>query len=85
MATRDEPLVTVASFETSFEASLARGALEAIGIPAMVPGEALGSFSTHRGGISTTELQVFVSDSDRARVELRRLQMRIVEPPSEGT
>jgi hypothetical protein len=31
---RDEPLVTIASFPTSFEASLARGALEAVGIPA---------------------------------------------------
>jgi len=76
---RDEPIVTVATFATSFEASLARGALEAIGIRALVPGEALGSFSTQRGGISATELQVFASDRDRALVELRRMQIRIVE------
>lgn len=78
---RDEALVTIATFETSFEASLARGALEAIGIPALVAGEALGSFSTHRGGISTNDLQVFESDRERALVALRRMQMRIARPP----
>ena len=33
---RDEPLVTIATFETELEASFARGALEAIGISALV-------------------------------------------------
>ena len=75
---RDEAIVTIASFSTAFEASLARGALEAIGIRALVPGEPLGAFSTHRGGIAGTELQVFVSDAMRAVGELRRMQMRIV-------
>lgn len=78
---RDEPLVTIATFDTAVEASLARGALEAAGIRALVPGEALGAFSTQRGGISSVQLQVFASDCDRARVELRRLQMRIVARP----
>jgi len=32
MPYRHEPIVTLATFETEFEASLARGALEAIGI-----------------------------------------------------
>ena len=77
----DEPLVTIATFETSVEASLARGALEAIGIRALVIGETLGVFSTRRGGLATTELQVFQSDGARALVELRRLTMRLVEPP----
>jgi hypothetical protein len=76
---RDEPIVTIATFETAFEASLARGALEAIGIRALVPGEASGSFSTHRGGIATTSLQVFASDRHRALVELRLMQIRIVD------
>jgi hypothetical protein len=79
---RTEALVTIARFETTFEASLARGALEAIGIRTLVPGEGIGSFSTHRGGIAGTELQVFASDAARAATELRRLQMRIV-PPTE--
>ena len=83
MPFRDEPLVTIAYFETSFEASLARGALEAAGIPALVPGEELGSFSTNRGGFSTGELQVFASDAGRAQVLLKRLQIRIVDPPAE--
>ena len=81
---RDEALVTIATFDTEFEASLARGALEGIGIPALVPGEAHGSFTgLYRGlGLGRTELKVFESDSDRALVELRRMQIRSVE--SEG-
>ena len=63
---RDEPLVTIAMFETELEASFARGALDASGISALVP---------HRA-----ELQVFESDRDRALVELRRLKIRIVPP-----
>ena len=75
---RDEPLVTIASFPTSFEASLARGALELIGIPAFVPDERLGSFSSNRGGVAVGTLQVFASDRDRAVAELRRLDFTIV-------
>ena len=72
----DEPLVTVATFDTVVEASLARGALEAIGVAAFVPGEAPGTFSLNRGGPPPTILQVFQSDAARAVAELRRLQMR---------
>jgi hypothetical protein len=76
----DEALVTIATFETEFEASLARGALEAIGIPALVPGEARGTFTgPYRGGTpGGAELRVFDSDRDRALVELHRIQIRIV-------
>ena len=45
---RDEPLVTIATFPTSFEASLARGALEAAGIPALVPAEDFGDKCLNR-------------------------------------
>ncbi len=76
---RQEPLVTIATFESGVEASLARGALEAIGIRAYVPGEAQGMYSLNRGGAASPTLQVFASDRDRALVELRRMQMRIVE------
>lgn len=77
---RQEPIVTVATFGTSMEASLARGALEAIGIRAWVPGESQATFSSlYRGGLSTTELKVFESDRARASVELRRMQIRLVE------
>ena len=72
--------MTLATFVTSMEASLARGALEAIGIRAFVPGESQGTFSSlYRGGLTTTELKVFESDRERAVVELRRMQMRLVE------
>lgn len=77
----DDKLVTIARFTTSFDASIARGALESIGIRAYVPGETLGSFSTHRGGLLGTELQVFESDRERALVELNRMQIREVPPP----
>ena len=77
----DESLVTIASFETELEASFARGALEAIGISALVPGEWSGSFTgMYRGLPHRAELKVFESDRDRAVVELRRLQIRIVPP-----
>jgi hypothetical protein len=79
----DEPLVTIATFETEFEASLARGALEAIGIRAFVPGEARGTFGRYGGeGFERAELKVFDSDRERAIVELHRMQIRPVEDRS---
>jgi len=81
MAHDDEALVTIATFETELEASFARGALQSVGIPALVPGEAGGSFSGMYGGMPhTAQLQVFESDRDRALLELRRLQIRVVPP-----
>jgi len=77
----DEALITIATFDTELEASFARGALEAIGIQTLVPGEWGGSFSGMYGGTpKQAALQVFESDRDRAMVELRRLQIRIVPP-----
>jgi hypothetical protein len=79
---RQDALVTIATFDTELEASFARGALEAIGIQALVPGEWSGSFTgMYRGLPHQTELRVFESDRDRAVVELRRLQIRVVPPP----
>ena len=72
----EDDLVTVATFATSLEASLARGALEAVGISALVPGEALGSFSINRGGAPLAELQVRSADRERAIEELNRLGHR---------
>jgi hypothetical protein len=73
---QQDVLVTIATFADSFEAAPAKGALEAIGIRAYVPGESL---SLNRGGTVSAELQVFERDRERANVELRRLQMRIVD------
>ena len=75
---RDERLVTVRVFPSSFEAGLAKGALESIGIEAFVPDDGLGSFSRNRGGLPSGTLQVFDSDLDRASAELRRFDIRIV-------
>ncbi len=76
MRADDRRLVTIAVFENALEASLARGALESAGIPALVPGEALGTFTRDRGGLSMTELQVFEEDRDRALDVLDGLQRR---------
>ena len=83
MPFRDEPIVTLATFETEFEASLARGALESIGIPAMVPGEDSGSYIRRARVLQGVELKVFESDRERAAVELRRMQIRVVESDDE--
>jgi hypothetical protein len=80
---RDEPIVTLATFDTEFEASLARGALEAIGIRAMVPGEDSGSYVRRARVLQGVELKVFESDRERAAIELRRLQMRVAQPPDD--
>lgn len=72
----DERLVTIAAFDTRFEAGLARGALEAIGIRVLVPEEHIAR-ATHA---FPARLQVFESDRERALTELRRLQIRLVEP-----
>ena len=49
--------MTVAGFNTEFEASVARRPLEAIGIPAQVPGEAPGGFSRGLGDMRRNELR----------------------------
>jgi hypothetical protein len=66
-----DEFVTVATFTNLFEASVARGALEADGLPALVPGENIGAFGSDRTGAREVwvELKVRASDRDRA-VEL---------------
>src|SRR5215813_10698787 len=61
-------LVTVATFENQLEASVARGALEAEGIPAFVPEEHRGLFALDRSVAQQTwaELKVRPSDVSRA-------------------
>jgi hypothetical protein len=77
---RTEPLVTIATFNTGLEASLAKGALEAVGIRAFIPNEGLGMVSRNRGAIAAEELKVFARDTERARAILRRSELRLVTP-----
>ena len=84
MARDDEPLVTIATFSSSVEASFARGALERIGIAAFVPDETSGTFSWYSRQPGGSALKVFESGRDSAVAELRRLQMDIAKPPSEA-
>ncbi len=62
----DQQFVTVATFGNMFDASIARGALEAEGVKAFVPGEALGAFSQVPPRELWVELKVGASDRDRA-------------------
>jgi len=68
-----DEFVTVATFRNLFDASIARGALESDGVPALVPGEINGSFALNRSGAheAWVELKVRLSDRDRA-VQLLR-------------
>ena len=72
----DDALVTIAVFDTVFDASLARGALEAAGIRALVPEETL--VRSRANFEFAASLQVFESDRAQAAVALRRMQIRIV-------
>jgi hypothetical protein len=79
----DERLVTIATFETVWEASIARGMLEAAGIRALVPEEALVR-SWRDSMFPIGSVQVLESDRDRAIAELRRSQIRLVPPSDEA-
>jgi hypothetical protein len=70
--------VRIASFATRLEASLAKGALEQIGIDAIVPGEMVGTFAADRSGLATGELLVRDADRVRAVAEVRRLNFTVV-------
>jgi hypothetical protein len=65
-AVEGEDLVTVATFQTVFDASIAKGALEAEGMEAFVPNESVGSFSRVPPQELWAELKVRASDRDRA-------------------
>ena len=64
-----EEWVTVATFRNMFDASVARGALEADGLSAWVPGENIGAFGRAVMPGPWVEIKVRASDRDRA-VEL---------------
>ncbi len=70
----DEDLVTLATFSTLFEASVARGALEDAGIPALVPGENVGAFSRSNVAppMAWAEIKVRPADGERAMKLLKQ-------------
>ncbi len=74
----DQKLVTVAEFDNSAEASLAKAALEDAGIESVILGEPIGSglypvFDTY------VKVQVFEPDAERARQILEQ-----ISPPSDS-
>ena len=74
----DEALITIAAFDTVWEASIARGVLEAAGIRALVPEERLVRPASLVAISPTGTLQVLESDRDRALLALRHSQIRLV-------
>ena len=64
-----EEWVTVATFRNMFDASVAKGALEADGLSAFVPSENIGAFGRAVMPGPWVEIEVRASDRDRA-VEL---------------
>jgi hypothetical protein len=64
-----EEWVTVATFRNMFDASVARGALQADGLSALVPGENIGAFGRAVMQGPWVQIKVRASDRDRA-VEL---------------
>jgi hypothetical protein len=67
-----EEWVTVATFRNMFDASVARGALEADGLSAFVPGENIGAFARVTVPGTWVEVKVRASDRDRAVELLKR-------------
>jgi hypothetical protein len=73
MMTTPSKLVTVATFQTLREASVARGALEAAGIPAVVPSEnSVVGLNHAEAQMIWAELQVRAVDREGATELLRQ-------------
>ena len=73
---RHETLVTVATFATGLDASVARGALEAEGIRAYVPADATATVRHTARLTPITEVRVRTSDRRRAMEVLERAASR---------
>jgi hypothetical protein len=71
-----DDLITVATFPNSIEASLAKSALEAAGIEAVVPGEDLGGTRTRVSSSPWGSLRVRLRDYERARQVLEEAGRR---------
>jgi hypothetical protein len=67
-----DELIVVATFETTAEASVARTALEAAGITAIVPAETAVRWFSSDSQLNFTELQVRAADRQRAQDILKR-------------
>ena len=63
----DEKLVSIAEFENSFDAELAKVTLDNAGIRSTVLGEDLGVVQPYSGTLFNVELQVFEKDAERAK------------------
>ncbi len=75
-APHGDDLITVATFPNMLEASLAKSALEAAGIEALVPGEDAGRLSTGLLSGPYASVRVRLSDYERARDVLDEAKRR---------
>lgn len=80
-------LVVIATFANPWEANLAKGKLEAAGIPAALDGEnvAAGIGTWYGNAVGSVKLRVSAIDAERALAALpRRVRARIVKCPKCG-
>ena len=68
----DEKLVSIAEFENSFDAELAKVALDNAGIRSTVLGEDIGIIQPYSSTLFHVELQVFEKDAERAKEVLAK-------------
>jgi tryptophanyl-tRNA synthetase len=68
----DEKLVSIAEFENSFDAELAKVALDNAGIRSTVLGEDIGIIQPYTSTLFHVELQVFEKDAERAKEVLAK-------------
>jgi len=76
---KDDKLVTIAEFENSFDADLAKLTLDNAGIESVILGKDLAANLTYNTAIFNVELQVFEKDAERAKEILAQQ-----EPPAGG-
>ena len=70
----DKKLVTVAEFDNSFNAELAKAALDDAGIESVILGEDLTANVTFNSAIFNVEIQVMEDDVERAQQVLNDMQ-----------
>jgi hypothetical protein len=70
----DQKLVTIAEFENSFDADMAKSALDNAGIKSVVLGKDLAANLTYNTAIFNVEIQVMADDVEKAKQILAQVK-----------
>ncbi|MEN8127393.1 MAG: DUF2007 domain-containing protein [Planctomycetota bacterium] len=68
----DQELVTIEEFENSYEADLAKLALDNAGIKSVILGKDLAANLTYNSAIFNVEIQVMAGDAEKAKQVLAK-------------